>query len=489
MYSICKNSISKSIYPNYWKLGKVIPAFKKGIKSDAENYRPLTMLNLNSKILESIICDSLDKHLSETGILHPNQWGFKKGISTESLLLYLTETWKKAIDAGYKVGVIFVDFKKAFDTVDHRILESKLLATGISGNFHEWIVNYLSERSQYVSVNGVNSSIRFVEIGVPQGSLLGPRLYAIYANDLPEATVNGYIHMFADDTTIYYIGREVEEIIDMLNIILKDFEAWCNLNHLTVHTGKTEAMLISTQPFIGPMRPLLFGNNFISFTTKTTCLGVIIDQKLNWKPQIDKLHTKFAGKLKFLKKMKGLPTNILEEIYYKGIVPSITYCIAVWGTCPLSSFDILEKMHIKAAKLIHKIPSGTRDIDVLNIVKWKPLSYLYKRRIATIMYQIKNKSLPEQLTSLFESPKNTHNYSLRNKTDFHHIRYRNEQGRNSVRYRGPIVWNYIPEKIRSAATQDSFRRRLSGACRTLEKIQFEKEQCAVRTKDVDYLYF
>jgi len=136
-FSIFKNGIQRGIFPSNWKTGEVVPVFKKGIKSDCANYRPLTMLNLNSKILESVVCDSLDHHLGTNELIHPNQWGFKKGVSTESLLLYLTETWKKAIDDGYKVGVLFVDFKKAFDTVDHAILKTKLSDVGVSGIFHE----------------------------------------------------------------------------------------------------------------------------------------------------------------------------------------------------------------------------------------------------------------------------------------------------------------------------------------------------------------
>ena len=96
--------------------------------------------------------------------------------------------------------------------------------------------------------------------------------------------------MFADDTMIYYIGKEIEEIVDILNLILKDFEVWCSKNHLTVHTGKTEAMIISARPFTGPIRPIIFGNSYIHFTTKTTCRGVVIDKKLSWRPHIDSLH-------------------------------------------------------------------------------------------------------------------------------------------------------------------------------------------------------
>ena len=145
------------------------PAFKKGIKSDRTNCRPLTMLNLNSKILENVVFDSLDNHLSEEEILYPNQWGFKKGISTESLLLNLTEKWKKALDHGYKIGIIFVDFKKAFDTVEHIVLKSKLLAAGISGKFHDWLISYTSDRSQYVLINGRRSGLQIVDIGVRKG--------------------------------------------------------------------------------------------------------------------------------------------------------------------------------------------------------------------------------------------------------------------------------------------------------------------------------
>ena len=134
LFSIFKNSLQRGIFPSNWKTGEVVPVFKKGIKSDCANYRPLTMLNLNRKILESVVCDSLDHHLGTNELIHPNQWGFKKGLSTELLLLYLTETWKKAIDDGYKVGVLFVDFKKAFDTVDHAILKTKLSDVGIARN-------------------------------------------------------------------------------------------------------------------------------------------------------------------------------------------------------------------------------------------------------------------------------------------------------------------------------------------------------------------
>ena len=172
--------------------------------------------------------------------------------------------------------------------------------------------------------------------------------------------------------------------------------------------------------------------------------------------------------------MKGFPTSVLEEVYYKGIVPSVTYCIAVWGTCSISIFNDLKQLHIKAAKLIYKIPSETPDLDVLRIANWKPLNYIYKRRLATLMYQVKAKTLPEPLTDLFEFNKNDNRYSLRNKNDSSRIRYNNEYGRNSVGYRGPIVWNNIPQNIKDAETQQSFKAKLKRQVKNLNRFNSRK---------------
>ena len=178
------------------------------------------------------------------------------------------------MDNGFKIGVVFVDFKKASDTIDRNILETELSSEGISGDFQEWLTSYLTDRRQYVDLTGVKPSVGKVDVGVPQGSLLGPRLFTIYVNDLPEATKSGHIHIYADDTTIYYVSKEIEDIVDKLNKILKDLYDWCQRNKLTVHTGKTEAMLITRSGFTGPLRHLKYGEATIGFNENSTCLGV-----------------------------------------------------------------------------------------------------------------------------------------------------------------------------------------------------------------------
>ena len=193
--------------------------------------------------------------------------------------------------------------------------------------------------------------------------------------------------MYADDTTIYYIGMEVEDIVDKLNEILKDLFDWCQRNKLSVHTGKTEAMLITRSGFIGPLRHLKYGEATRSFTDNSTCLGIQIDNRLQWKKQVTAICKKYNAKLKFLKRLRNFPTSVLEKIYYKGIIAGVTYCIAVWGTTTVANFNQLEELHIKAARFIYKIPCTVLKHEVLGIANWKSLLYIYKRRLAAIMYQ------------------------------------------------------------------------------------------------------
>ena len=294
---IFQKSIHLNQYHGPWK-ARVRAAFKKGVQSEIPNYRPLSMLSIPGKLLESQACKIIDDHLDAHELLSDKQWGFRKGRSTEGLLMRLTENWKRKIDDGKIVGVVFIDFKKVFDTVPHEVLSYKLQAVGITGNLHQWIMDYLSEITQYTEINGSRSERAQVKYGVPQGSQLDPRLYLIDVNDFPESVDAGDLSMFADDMNVYCIGTSVEEVVDKLNIIMEQVHTWCTENKLTVHPGKCEAMLLMKTPFIGPLQPLYYGSEYIKFVATSTCLGVVIDQKLSWYAQVAQACKNFSKKWK-----------------------------------------------------------------------------------------------------------------------------------------------------------------------------------------------
>ena len=284
--------------------------------------------------------------------------GFTEGRSTEELLLQITEKWKNAMDKGLIVGAIFLDSQKAFDSVSHDILGQKLQAVGISGDLYSWIVSCLRKRKQYTEINGKSSVEEEVLFGVPQGSLLGPKLYTILVSDLPEAITEREVTLFADDTSIYCIGDNVDKIIDSLNLAMEEVLGWCRRNKLTVHPGKTEAMLLMKKAFMGPFKAIKYGESYMSIVDSVKYLGTTIDNKLTWDKHISTTCKKFSSKLGALKRMKFLPTNVLEEIYYKTVISGITYCISVWGNCSIALFQKLETIHSRAVRQIFNLPRG-----------------------------------------------------------------------------------------------------------------------------------
>ena len=414
---ILKSSFQQSVFPSCWKIARIKSSFKKGKKQERTNYRPLSMLSIPSKLLESQICNTVDSHLDDNKIVTDLQWGFIKGRSTEGILLKLTEIWKKSVDNGLIVGIVFIDFQKAFDTVPHEILSYKLQAAGIPGNLHALIMNYLKDRTQYAEINGECSSTKHVRFGVPQGSLLGPKLYSLHVNDLPSAITQGEMYLFADDTTVYCTGKDLESVVDTLNTIMDEIYGWCIWNKLKVHPGKCEAMFMMRSPFIGPMRPILYGGDHIKIVQESTCLGLRIDNRLDWKSQVHNACKTFSKKLGALKRLRRLPTKVLEEIYYTTIIARTTYCISVWGNCSEAIFNMMEDNHARAAKLIHNLPRNLSNEESLARANWQPISFLYKRRLLTLMHQIYHGTADKSIAQMFQK-KGPEKQRTRNKLQF-----------------------------------------------------------------------
>ena len=213
-------------------------------------------------------------------------------------------------------------------------------ALGFSGSTLEWIRDYLKDRKQFAVVNVCKSQLNAVKCGIPQGSLLGRRLFSF--NDLPDQIKEGEIDMYADDTTLFYIGPSVDVVCDALNRVLGDVHNWCR-NKLTIHSGKSEVTVLNRNSFCGPLKPVILGDRILSYVNSSVCLGVVIDSRLSWQPQITAVCTKsFSRKVKNLTQLRVLPRRVLEAIYFRSIVPRVTDGLLVWGTCTLSCYVMLN---------------------------------------------------------------------------------------------------------------------------------------------------
>ena len=241
---IISESFQAGIFPDKMKLAKVIPLFKKGCLLTPSNYRPISILSVFSKITEKVMYERLHKFLEKHEILYTLQFGFRASHSINHALVSLTEAIKNSLD-NRKFGCgIFIDLQKAFDTVNHDILLMKLEHYGIRGAAQKWFKSYLSDRKQYVSINGSNSSYLNVTCGVPQGSVLGPHLFLIYINDLLPASSKLAFYLFADDTNIYYEAKSLTKLQIVVNKELKTVKMWLDVNKLSLNIDKTNFVIV-----------------------------------------------------------------------------------------------------------------------------------------------------------------------------------------------------------------------------------------------------
>jgi len=436
-----KNSFRSGVVPKEWKCANVVPIFKSGVKSDPNNYRPISLLPIISKVMESIVNDQLRKHLFKLNLLSNHQFGFRPHHSTFDMLTYCTQTWENALDKGQEAIAVSLDISRAFDSVWHSGLLSKLMTAGIGGYLYRWIRDFLYDRHIRVVVNGSTSSAASINAGVPQGSILGPTLFLIFINDLNNV-VSNKVCMFADDTTIFSIVPNTSArklIVDKLNDDLKNLENWSEKWLMKFNAKKTQLMIISRKKDI-TFNPIIFFNETLTPVDSIKLVGVNISSKMDWSDHINKVAKRAGQTLGIMRKTrKILPPSALSTIYKCRVRSTMEYCGPIWEN---SSNEYLKKLDCIQNKALRLIGRKGPELNIHNLQHRRNVSGLSQ------FYRMVCGMAPPSVTDLvpnFKAPSR----DTRVVSQSHHLqlslgRSKTEHHRKSFIPKYSHIWNSIP---------------------------------------------
>ena len=376
-----KRSVHEGIVPDRWKLANVTPIHKNGSKNNKKNYRPISLTSVLCKILESIIKENIMDYFSAHNLFTIEQHGFISGKSCTTQLLETQETLIGNLDNHAATDVVYFDLRKAFDSVPHQRLKTKLRGYGIRGPLLNWIVNYLKDRKQRVVMDGATSDWCSVSSGVPQGSVLGPLLFLIYVNDLPDK-LKSNIKLYADDAKLYREIKSVEDCQILQNDIL-EMEEWANIWQLTFNPLKCQVLKIGKtyHPDININYYMHQSENVISElenVLKIKDLGVVTDENLVYKDHIESVTAKANKMWGIIRRtFTNLDKNGLLVLYKTMVRSHLEFAAPVWSPHYWYQVEALETVQRRATKMM----PGLKDVDYENRLKELDLPSLVYRRI------------------------------------------------------------------------------------------------------------
>ena len=410
------------------------------------NYRPISVIPFLSKILEKCLFVRISGFIKRFSLISTNQFGFSQGISTSDALSSFTNFIHEALDKKQHTLNVFVDYSKAFDTVKHSILLSKLERYGFRGLSLNLIASYLENRRQRVKIGDAVSDEKQIHIGLPQGSILAPTLFLLYINDLSKLSNCFYPIQFADDTTLIFKNNDFNDLVNCCNGTLDTFYRWSTCNRLTINVEKSHYTIISNR--LTNQTDILLNNSKLNSVDSCKFLGVTIDNKLKFDIHSQGICSKISKTIGVLYRIKNfVPCYVLKQLYFSFIYPYLNYCISVWGSTFSSHTNNIFLLQKRAIRVICKKDYFAHTSPLFYSTKILKLQDIYKFNVAIQFFKNRNNLNYDR----------NHSYLTRSRNTLRTPLCRLTYTQQSVNYQGPLIWNEIPIDIKESRSISTFK--------------------------------
>lgn len=447
-------SLQKGMFPNSLKQARIKPVHKTGSSKVLDNYRPISVLPVISKIFEKCVYRQLSEYLENNELLSNSQHGFRPHRSTETAITLFTDKIRLNMDKGQYTGVIYIDLRKAFDTLNHSILLDKLRKLGVTHFSNDWFADYLFSRTQQVLYQGSLSSPCYLSSGVPQGSIIGPLLFILYINDLPDAIKHSELLMYADDTVLYCSATTIDTIEKNLKDDFRTVTNWFKENELIINAkrGKTEIMIFGTnnklKKLVSPPFKIEHNGEEIHHATSYKYLGMMLNPTLNMTDYLTKSIRKASSRIQLLRKTrKFMDTQTAKLVYNCLVFPLFTYSsLSLYGPTPNYLKERTDKLEQKAEKLVGcAIPK--REV-------------VLKKKICLFVHRcLYNNNIPKSFEGYFEF-KNTKMNTRSNGSMLKIPSIKLECARASFKFQGVSIFNSLNKNLRIEQNFKTFKKNL-----------------------------
>jgi hypothetical protein len=470
--------IRESCYPDAWKKSMVNPIPKEKNAKDAQNFRPINILPLFEKIVEIVMQKQIVKYLADESILYDMQSGFRENHSCESAIQCILGNWRKMAEDDKITIAVFLDFKRAFETIDRKLLLQKLKKYGFSDCSLKLISSFLSDRKQYVYVNGKKSKEIDVDIGVPQGSVLGPLLFILYINDLPKQLRDILVKIFADDTLLSVSASSYAEAARKMNRALVIVDAWLKLNKVKLNAKKSKFLIIAkSNNKLTTLRPEIICNPIViegealEQVYVFKYLGVMIDSCLKFDEHVSYIIKKVGKKIMYLARLRNKLSMSTKKLVYNCIVaPHFDYCSTVLWKTSEENLDKLQKLQNNAMRSILNCKRRASSRYMLRKIGWLDIRQKIELNILVMVKKIVNKELPSYLTAEIEYVNEVHNYPTRNRNNLYVKPVSSAFGEKSLYKSGFQLYNNLPNHVKSAIKTNEFKSKCSQYLKSVSEV-------------------